>query len=230
MRLRPYRYLIGCLLYITTCTRPDFAYMVTQLSRFLENPGLLHWKAAICVLRYLKTTHEYGILYQGGTGTVKVEAFSDADWGTKIDDRRSVSGVFVMIGNAPVVFKSKFERTVALTSAEAEYMALSLCVQEVLWMRAMLKDMGIEQKTATQIWEDNQGEIALAKNAGYNSRTKHVDIKHHFTRENVENGTVQIDYVDTKNQLADLLTKALGTKKLKLLCGKSSIKTKVTVH
>ncbi|KAI9907671.1 hypothetical protein PsorP6_002969 [Peronosclerospora sorghi] len=105
MRLRPYRSLIGCLLYITTCTRPDVPYMVTQLSRFLENPGLLHWKAAIRVLRYLKTTREYGILYQGGTGTVTVEAFSDADWGTNIDDRRSVSGVLVMIGNAPVVFK-----------------------------------------------------------------------------------------------------------------------------
>ncbi|KAI9910898.1 hypothetical protein PsorP6_010383 [Peronosclerospora sorghi] len=193
MRLRPYRSLIGCLLYITTCTRPDVGYMVTQISKFLENPGLLHCKAAIRVLRYLKTTREYGILHQGGTGTVTVEAFSDADWGTNIDDRRLVSGVLVMIGNAPVVFKSKFQRTVALSSAEAQYMALSLCVHEVLWMRAMLKDMEIEQKTATQIWEDNQGAIALAKSAGYNSKTNHVDIKHHFTRENVENGTVQID-------------------------------------
>ena len=97
-------------------------------------------------------------------------------------------------------------------------------------MRAMLKDMGYEQRNATQIWEDNQGAIALAKNAGYNSRTKHIDIKHHFTRENVENGKVQVDYVDTKNQLADLLTKALGTKTLKFLCEKSGIKKKVAMH
>ncbi|POM66037.1 Retrotransposon Polyprotein, partial [Phytophthora palmivora] len=108
----------------------------------------------------------------------------------------------VLMGNAPVVFKSKFQRTVALSSAEAEYMALSLCVQEVLWM---------------------------PKNAGYNSRTKHVDIKHHFTRENVENGTVLVDYIDTKQLLADLLTKALGTKTLKYLREASGIKAKATV-
>ena len=99
-------------------------------------------------------------------GTVTIEAYADADWGTNIDNRYSVSGIMVIMGNAPVVFKSKFQRTVALSSAEAEYMALSLCVQEVLWMRAMLKDMGYEQRNATQIWEDNQGAIALAKNAG----------------------------------------------------------------
>ncbi|OWZ15188.1 hypothetical protein PHMEG_00011211 [Phytophthora megakarya] len=134
-----------------------------------------------------------------------------------------------MIGNAPVVFKSKFQRTVALSS-ESEYMALSLCVQEVLWLRAMLKDMGIEQKKATQIWEDNQGTIALAKNAGFNSRTKHVDIKHHFTRENVERGTIKVDYIDTKRQLADFLTKALGTKTLKYLNNASGIKIKITAQ
>ncbi|OWY90505.1 polyprotein [Phytophthora megakarya] len=126
MRSKPYRSLIGCLLYITTCTRPDVAYVVTQLSRFLDNPGLEHWRAAIRVLRYLKTTREFGIVYDRGSGGIKAEAYTDADWGSNIDDRRSVSGVLVMIGNAPVVFKSKFQRTVALSSAEAEYMALWL--------------------------------------------------------------------------------------------------------
>lgn len=124
------------------------------------------------------------------------------------------------------MFKSKFQRTVALSTAEAEYMALSLCTQEVLWTRAMLKDMGKEQKEATQVWEDNQGAIALAQNSGYHARTKHVDIKHHFTRENVENGTIKIDYVDTKQQLADMMTKALGTKTLKHLRNASGIKKK----
>jgi hypothetical protein len=174
MRSKPYRSLIGCLLYITTCTRPDIAFVVTQLSLFLENPGKQHWNAAVRVLRYLKSTRQHGIIYQGGTGSVTLKAYSDADWGTNLDDRRSVSGVMVMIGNAPVVFKSKFQRTVAVSSAEAEYMALSLCVQEVLWTRAMLTDMGALQRNATTIWEDNQGAIALAQNAGYYARTKHV--------------------------------------------------------
>ncbi|KAE8914091.1 hypothetical protein PF005_g23366 [Phytophthora fragariae] len=135
----------------------------------------------------------------------------------------------VMIGNAPVVFKSKFQRTVALSSAEAEYMSLSLCVQEVLWTRAMLTDMGTLQRNATTIWEDNQGAIALAQNAGYHARTKHVDIWHHFIRENVERGTVKVEYVDTKNQLANIVTKALGTKTLKFLRDGNGIKEKVTV-
>ena len=109
-------------------------------------------------------------------------------------------------------------------------MALSLCVQEVLWTRAILTDMGMLQKRATTIWEDNQGAIALAQNAGYHARTKHVDIRHHFIRENVERGTVTIKYIDTKNQLADILTKSLGTKTLKFLREGSGVKTKVAMH
>ncbi|GMF16735.1 unnamed protein product [Phytophthora lilii] len=146
----------------------------------------------------VKSTRDHGIIYERGSGNVTVEAYTDADWGSNLDDRRSVSGVMVMIGNGPVVFKSKFQRTVALSSAEAEYMALSLCTQEVLWTRAMLADLRKEQAAATQIWEDNQGAIALACNAGYHARTKHVDIRHHFVRENVERGTVKVDYIDTK--------------------------------
>ena len=131
-----------------------------------------------------------------------------------------------MIASALVVFKSKYQRTAALSSTEAEYMTLSLCTQEVLWTRAMLKDMGHEQVGGTQVWEDNQGAIALANNAGYHARTKHVDIRHHFIRENAQNGILKIDYIDTKNQPAVMLTNALGTKILKFMCEATGIKTK----
>ncbi|KAG3192199.1 hypothetical protein PC128_g10617 [Phytophthora cactorum] len=230
MRSKPYRSLIGCLLYIATCTRPDVAYIVTQLSRFLDNPGQQHWKAAIRVLRYLKSTKEYGIIYDANNGKVKLEAFTDADWGSNLDDRRSVSGIMVLIGGAPVVFKSKYQCTVALSSAEAEYMALSLCTQEVLWARAMLKDLGHGEVEATQVWEDNQGAIALASNAVYNARTKHVDIRHHFIRENVAKEVIKVDYVGTEDQLADMLMKGLGTKRLKYLLEASRIRTKAAQH
>ncbi|OWZ06003.1 polyprotein [Phytophthora megakarya] len=230
MKEKPYRALVGCLLYITTCTRPDVAYIVTQLSRFLENPGQQHWKAAIRVLRYLKSTRELAIVYNGIKGKVELSAYTDADWGSNLDDRRSVSGTMVMISGAPVIFKSKYQRTVALSSAEAEYMALSLCTQEVLWTRAMLKDMGHEQVGATQVWEDNQGAIALASNAGYNARTKHVDIKHHFIRENVARAVVEVNYIPTKDQLADMLTKGLGTKRLQYLMDASGILAKTAQH
>nr|CCA24892.1 putative polyprotein [Albugo laibachii Nc14] len=133
-------------MYITTCTPPEIAYVVNQLSRFLENAGT----------------------------TVTAEAFTDVDWDSNIDNRRSVSGVMVMIGNAPVVFKSKYQRTVALSSAEAEYMALILCMKGVHWVCAMLKDMGREQEGESIVWEDNQGEIALARVAGYHARTAYA--------------------------------------------------------
>ena len=131
-----------------------------------------------------------------------------------------------MIASAPVVFKSKYQRTVVLSSTEAEYMALSLYIQEVLWPRAMLKDMGYEQVRGTQVWEYNQGAIDLANNAGHYARTEHVEIRHQFIRENVQDGILKIDYIDTKNQLADMLKKALGTKILKFMCEAIRIKTK----
>ncbi|KAG2805782.1 hypothetical protein PC112_g18124 [Phytophthora cactorum] len=136
----------------------------------------------------------------------------------------------VLIGGAPVVFKSKYQRTVALSSVEAEYMALSLCTQEVLWARAMLKDLGHGQVEATQVWEDNQGAIALASSAGYNARTKHVDIRHHFIRENVAKEVIKVDYIGTEDQLADMLTNGLGTKRLKYLLEASRIRTKAAQH
>ncbi|CAI5723452.1 unnamed protein product [Peronospora farinosa] len=218
------------MLYITTCTRPDVAYIITQLSRFLENPGQQHWKASIRVLRYLKTTRDYGIIYDGSASEVQATAYTDADWGSNIDDRRSVSGIMVMIGGAPVVFKSKYQRTVALSSAEAEYMALSFCTQEVLWVRAMLKDLGHEQVGATLVYEDNQGAIGLASNSGYNARTKHVDIRHHFIRENVAQDIIVVKYKSTVDQLADMLTKALGTKRLKYLLQASGIGPRRSQH
>lgn len=230
MQSKPYRSLIRCLLYITTGTRPDIAYVVTQLSRFFENPGQQHWKAAIRVLLYLKMTREFGITYDGSANEVQATAYTDADWGSNIDDRRSVSGIMVMIRGAPVVFRSKYQQTVALSSAEAEYMALSLCTQEVLWVRAILKDLGHQQVGATLIWEDNQGAIGLASNAGYNARTKHVDIRHHFIREAVARDIIVVKYISTVDQKADMLTKSLGTKRLKYLLQDRGIGPKRVQH
>ena len=123
----------------------------------------------------------------------------------------------VMIGGAPVVFKSKYQSMVALSLAEAEYTALSLCTQEVQWVRAMLKDLGHEQVGVTWIWIYNQGTIELANNAGYDARTKHVDIHHHFIRKNVTRDITTVNYKSTVDQQADMLNKALGTKRLKYL-------------
>ena len=143
MANRPYRSLVGSLLYVATGTRPDIAFAVCQLSRHLEQPSEEHWKAAIRVLRYLKTTIDNGICYHGKRGDIEVSAFSDADWASNKDNRRSTSGVMVMINKSPVIFKSKIQQSVALSTAEAEYIALSLCVQEILWIKSLLSELHV---------------------------------------------------------------------------------------
>ncbi|KAJ0390641.1 hypothetical protein P43SY_010880 [Pythium insidiosum] len=194
MSKKPYRSLIGCIQYVAQCTRPDVTYAVTHLSRFMENPGKKHWAAAIKILRYLKATSEKGINYSNLGELHTPVAFCDADWGTNLDDRRSVSGMVMMMNGGPVVYKSKYQATVALSSTEAEYLALSMCAQEVAWVRGLLNDLGINLEKPTQVWEDNQGAIALAHNQGYHARTKHVDIRHHYIRESINNKIIKLDY------------------------------------
>ncbi|KAE9184122.1 Retrovirus-related Pol polyprotein from transposon TNT 1-94 [Phytophthora fragariae] len=188
MKSKPYRSLVRSLMYLACGTRPDISVAVAKLSRFLENPGEKHWDASIKAVRYLLKTKGVGIVYDGLLGT-QLEAYPDADWAGDRDDRRS---------------------TVALSSTEAEYMALSDCVKECVWMRRLLKDIGAEQVGATVIYEDNQEAMALAKNVGYQARTKHIDIRYHIIREKVVSNEVELEYVDTKNQLADFMTKAIG--------------------
>ncbi|KAE9264835.1 hypothetical protein PR003_g32655, partial [Phytophthora rubi] len=174
---------------------------VAKLSRFLENPGEKHWDAGIKVVRYLLKTKDVDIVYDGLLGT-QLEAYSDADWAGNRDDRRSVSGVVLMLCGAPVVWLSTFQKTVALSSTEAEYMAL-------------------------MIYEDNQGAMALVKNVGYQARTKHIDIRYHFIREKVVSNEVELEYVDTKNQLADFMTKCLSSKTLRYLMMRSNVGPKL---
>jgi hypothetical protein len=129
MQNRSYRSLVGSLLYVATGTRPDVAFAVCQLSRCLEHPTEAHWNAAIRVLRYLKATASYGICYGSKSGNIELTAYCDADWASNKDNRRSTSGVLVMLNKSPVIFKSKLQQSVALSTAGAEYIALSLCVQ-----------------------------------------------------------------------------------------------------
>ncbi|KAE9168267.1 hypothetical protein PF002_g30656 [Phytophthora fragariae] len=209
-------------MYLACGTRPDISVAVAKLSRFLENPGEKHWDAGIKVVRYLLKTKDVGIVYDGLLGT-QPEAYSDADWAGNRDDRRSVSGMLLMLCGAPVVWSSTFQKTVALSSTEAEYMALSDCVKECVWMRRLLKEIGAEQVGATVIYEDNQGAMALAKNVGYQARTKHIDIRYHFIREKVVSSEVELEYVDTKNQLAYFMTKGLSSKMLRYLMMRSNV-------
>ena len=224
MKNRPYRSLVRSLLYVETGTRPDIAYAVCQTSRHLEFPHEEHWNAAIRVLRYLKTTQSKGICYEGVSGDLPLSAYTDAGWASNKCTHRSISGVLIMINGAPVIFKSKMQQSVALSTAEAEYMALSLCVQEVMWTRSLLKEIQVQIDYAITVHEDNQSAIAIAKNDGYQSRAKHIDIRYHFVREQVKGKIIKLKYTETKSQLADFLTKPISTKKFEMLVDKAKIR------
>ncbi|RAW23890.1 hypothetical protein PC110_g19674 [Phytophthora cactorum] len=204
-------------------TEHDKAKMSTNPNRSLvgsfEVPGM--W-----VVRYVLKTKDVAITYDGRQGTELV-AYSDADWAGNRDDRRSVSGLMLMMSGAPVLRRSAFQTTVALSSTEAEYMALRDCVKEVVQMRLLLKDIGSGQDDGTVIYEDNQGVMALAKNVGYQARTKHIDVRYHFIREKITSGEGELESVNTKNQLADYLRKILSTKTLRYLVVRSNVGSKL---
>jgi hypothetical protein len=211
MRTSPYRSIVGSLMYAMIATRPDLAVSVGTLSRFLQNPGLQHWNQAKRVLRYLKATQDVGLEFKSkGTHLV---GYSDADWAGDIDTRRSTTGYLFYLGGALVSWNSKLQATVALSSTEAEYLALTAAVKEALWIRTFLHDLGIIDIKETPIFSDNQGCLALAKNPVYHGRTKHIDVRHHFIRDNIEKGDIVVDYCQTDHMPADLLTKPLARTK-----------------
>ncbi|POM64289.1 Retrovirus-related pol Polyprotein [Phytophthora palmivora] len=191
MKSKPYRSLVGSLLYLACRRRPDIAVTVTKLSRFLENPGQKHWDAGIKVVRYLLKTKDVGITYDGLLGT-ELTAYSDVDWTGNRDDRGSVSGMMLIICGAPVAWRSTFQKTVALSSTEAGYMALSECVKEVVWMRRLLKDLGPEQDKPTLIYENNQGQWLWRRTI------KHIDNRYHFVCEEIISGEVGLVFEQSK--------------------------------
>jgi ribonuclease HI len=209
MSSTPYRALIGSLLYAARGTRPDTSFGVAALSRFNNNPGKKHWDYAKHILRYLKGTKSTGLLYKdNGTKAVKIEIFSDSDWGSNTDDRKSISGFVVVINGNPVSWTSKTQKSTALSSCEAEFMALSEAMREALWLRQLLIELSIGFVAPIKIRVDNQSAIKLAENAVQHQRSKHIDIRYFRIREEIANGNIFVVYVPTNDNIADLLTKS----------------------
>ena len=210
MRDIPYKELVGSLLYASVTTRPDIAYAVNQVSRFMSNPGMKHWQACKRILRYLKGATKTGLVLNGADRSQPLlSAYSDADWAGDVDDRKSTTGTVMMMNGSVVSWMSKKQTTVALSTAEAEYMALGATIQEIRWIRNLLGELGVSAKEPTTVWCDNQAAIAISKNDVNHNRTKHIDIKHHFVRDAVKTEQVKIEWISTSEQVADVLTKAL---------------------
>jgi hypothetical protein len=204
-----YRSLVGSLRYLT-CTRPDISYSVGVVSRFMEEPKHAHWKAMKRILRYIKGTVSLGLFYSESS-EFKLKGYSDSDWCGDVDDRKSTSGFVFYLGDTAFTWVSKKQPIVTLSTCEAEYVAASWCVCHAIWLRNLLCELGLPQSDATKIRVDNKSAIELAKNPVHHERSKHIDVRFHFIREHVKKGDVQMDHVATRDQAADIFTKALPT-------------------
>ena len=199
---------IGSLMYAMLGTRPDIAFAVSTLSRYMAKPGPEHITAAKQVLRYLKGSINLELTFRGDLRSLI--GYTDADWAGDIDTRRSTSGYLFNIGSGSISWSSKRQPTVSLSSCEAEYQGQTQATKEAMWLRRLLNELVDQgEPNVTIIYGDNQGALALAKNPTQHGRTKHIDIQHHFVREKQAAGEVDLRYVPTAEQLADGLTKAL---------------------
>jgi hypothetical protein len=174
----------------------------------MVNPGNDHWSGVKRVLRYVKGTLNHGLKFTDHEN-FHLYGYSDADWAGCTETRKSTSGQVFRLGNCTISWRSKKQSVVALSSTESEYIALSESAQEAVWMRDLLKGIGFGEESPTVLYEDNQGAIALAQNPKDHSRTKHIDIKFHYTREQIDNKTLEIRDCSTLDMLADTLTKGL---------------------
>ena len=203
-----YQQAIGCLTYAATTTRPDIAAAVSCLSQYMSRPSTEHWIGVKRVLRYLRGTSNYGLRFAACTVNELV-GYSDSDWAGDVDTRRSTSGYSFFLGASLISWSSKRQPTVAKSSTEAEYVALSAAAQEAIWLRRLLIDLRSPSVHPTVINEDNQGAIELSRNPKHHSRVKHIDIAYHFARERVESGEIEVVYCPTDSMIADVMTKGL---------------------
>jgi len=207
MATRPYRKLVGALEWLALGTRPDIAFATSLLARFNHNPGRAHWKAAKRVLRYLKGTRGWRLTLGGEPP--QIAGFTDADWGSNLDNRHSIGGYVIKIGSGAVSWKSEEQSCVALSSTEAKYVALYQAVKESVWMIDFLKSLGISIHDTMTVNADNKGCIAYAKNPVFRDRFKHVNKQYHLTRGLIEENEISLNYVPTNEMVANTLTRAL---------------------
>jgi hypothetical protein len=216
MATRPYRSLVGALLYVLG-SRPDVAASIRAVSQFMSIAADKHWDSAKRILSYLSGTRNKGVVYTQQE-TYNLTAYSDSDYAND-EDRKSVTGYVIYAQGGPVVWKSKKQPTVAKSVCEAEYVALSDAIAELLWLKMTLDELKVEQDRPMRLYIDNQAAKNLAENAVSQDRTKHIDIKYHFIRQVVQSGRVQLYYVGTKENVSDLLTKSTSRAVFRKLVG-----------
>lgn len=244
--IEKYQRMTGSLMFSMVETRPDIAFSTSVASPFFKNPSHQHTEAVKTIMKYLKGSRTRGITY-GGEEELKIQGYSDSDWAGDKESRKSTSGYIFMLNGGPGSWCSKRQSTVALSSTEAEYIALTLAAKEATWLRLLLTELGLldpqdqhaqikigrsnscakaiskdvsiargggspateDQGSSMELKGDNQGSIALAHNPVFHARTKHVDIQHHYIRDEVAAKKIELSYIPTNEMIADGLTKPL---------------------
>ena len=205
-----YSTLIGSLMYLAIGTRPDIASAVNKLAQYTQDPKTVHWTAVKRIFRYLKGTRHHMLTYGGPDDfiTQDMNIYCDSDWAADLD-RKSISGYVITIGGGAVSWSSKKQSTVATSTAEAEYVAIAHVSKQALWQRSLLTELGIDLPKTSIVLSDNNAAISISHNPEFHSKTKHIDIALHFVRDLVQSEILDIVYINTKLNLADLFTKGL---------------------
>jgi hypothetical protein len=217
-----YRQIVGELIYAACITRIDLSYVTSLLSRFCSQPYVFHMKGAKRVLNYLQHHSTYKLEFRRDPAQDKeytIYVYSDSNWGSESGDRRSTGGWISTFNGTPIAWQTIKQKTVSLSSTEAEYYTLTDAAKEALHLRQWFK-IYTGKTPYIKLLGDNQGSLYLADHSTDHNRTKHIDIKHHFIREHVSNQDFELSYIDTKNQLADILTKPLARIRFEFLLDK----------
>ncbi|KAL5751637.1 hypothetical protein ACOSQ2_022144 [Xanthoceras sorbifolium] len=209
----PYASAIGSLMYAMVCTRPDIAQAVGAVSRYMNNPGKIHWEAVKWILRYLRGTTNKTLCFKGGDTTLT--GYVDADLAGNVDIRKSTTGYVYTLGGTAVSWVSQLQKIVALSTTEAEYVAVTEASKEMVWLQSFLGELGKKQEDNV-LYCDSQSAIHLAKNPSFHSRTKHIQLRYHFIRSLLEDGILKLEKISGAQNPADMLTKTVTTDKLKL--------------
>lgn len=213
-----YQRLVGKLIYLTM-TRPDICYAVQILSQFMHNPKQSHMNAALKVVKHLKGCTRLGILLSQDCN-MKMTTYCDTDYATYPMTRRSITGFCIKLGKSLISWKTKKQSTVSLSSAESEYRAMVKTVCEIVWIRGLLSDLGVQVNGVSELFCDNDAALKLAANLVFHERTKHIEVDCHFTREKIQQGIVTTRGIGTIEQPADIFTKPLCRRQHRYLLNK----------
>ena len=205
-----YRSIVGSLRYLVN-SRPDIAFAVGMVSRFIESPTSEHWAAIKRIVRYIAGTSEYGCKFQkGSTSSLKLLGYSDSDHASDLEKRKSTSGILFFLNDNVVTWTSQKQRVVSLSSCEAEYIAAASAACQGVWLSRLITDLTGEKIQKFKLLMDSKPALELSKNPVYHERSKHIDTRYHYIRECVSDGIAEVQHISTDRQLADVLTKPLG--------------------